>query len=161
MRTVKSPRVIGSAALSIVALLLVAQILPYGRRSPNPRVIREPAWDSAATRQLAQHACFDCHSNETVWPWYTGVAPVSWLLASHVREGRKTLNFSEWDRRQPEAKDSAETVRTGTMPPWPYVLLHPKARLSDTEREALIRGFEATFGGTDTIKNGKGNDTVD
>ena len=103
---------------------------------------QEPAWDSAQTRQLAVRACFDSHSNQTVWPWYSNVAPVSWLVQRDVQEGRRTVNYSEWDRPQEEAGESAKTVQNGTMPPWYY----PWAGLSSAEREALVRGLQATLG---------------
>ena len=103
---------------------------------------KEPAWNTPETRELAARACFDCHSNQTVWPWYSNVAPVSWLVWSDVVRGRKELNFSEWDRPQREAREAASTVRKGSMPPWYY----PWARLNATERQALIRGLEGTLG---------------
>jgi hypothetical protein len=71
---------------------------------------------------------------------------VSWLTQRDVTEGRRAVNFSEWDRRQKEARESAKTVRKGEMPPWFYLIPRPPARLSDTERADLIRGLEATFG---------------
>ncbi|HEU5321850.1 MAG TPA: heme-binding domain-containing protein, partial [Methylomirabilota bacterium] len=105
----------------LVALALAAiQLVPYGRDHTNPPVTREPGWDRPQTRALAVRACFDCHSNQTVWPWYSSLAPVSWLLQRDVDEGRRALNFSEWDRRQGEAHESAKTVRKGEMPPWFY-----------------------------------------
>ena len=131
---------------AIVVLFLVAQLVPYGRAHTNPPVRREPAWDSPTTRALAARVCFDCHSNETQWPWYTHVAPMSWLAQRDVDEGRRELNFSEWDRPQKEARESAKTVREGSMPPWFYVLPRAHARLAANERDALIAGLEATFG---------------
>jgi hypothetical protein len=92
-------------------------------------------------------ACFDCHSNETEWLWYHRIAPISWGVQADVMEGRDALNFSEWDRPQEEAAEAAETVVEGEMPPWQYVLAHPDARLSQAEREELIQGLQATFGG--------------
>ena len=126
----------------IVAGLLVVQVVPYGRNHVNPPVRQEPAWDNPQTRQLAVRACFDCHSNQTVWPWYSNFAPVSWLVQRDVQKGRRTVNYSEWDRPQEEAGESAKTVQKGTMPPWYY----PWARLSSAEREALERGLQATLG---------------
>jgi hypothetical protein len=123
-------------------LLVVIQILPFGRDHTNPLVRKEPAWDAPGTRELAVRACFDCHSNQTVWPWYAHVAPISWLVQRDVHEGRRELNFSEWDRSQKEARESADTVRKGSMPPWYY----PWARLDAAERQALIRGLESTLG---------------
>ncbi len=133
------------AALVALGLVLVAQLVPYGRDHSNPPTIAEPAWNSPATRVLAQRACFDCHSNQTRWPWYSHVAPASWLVQSHVDEGRETLNFSEWNRPSDEADEAAETVREGEMPPRSYLLLHPEARLTDAEREQLARGLDASL----------------
>jgi hypothetical protein len=71
---------------------------------------------------------------------------MSWLIQRDVDEGRQALNYSEWDRGQREAHESAKSVRTGEMPPWLYVLPRPHARLTPPERVALIAGLEATFG---------------
>lgn len=133
-------------AIAIVLVLAAIQLVPFGRDHTNPPVRQEPAWDSPTTRALAVRACFDCHSNETEWPWYTNVAPVSWLTQRHVDEGRRDLNFSEFDRSQEEASESAETIQKGSMPPANYLLTHPAARLSPAEKQALISGLEATLG---------------
>ena len=85
---------IGVAVLAAAFLLI--QLVPYGHAHDNPPVAAEPNWDSPQTRELAQRACFDCHSNETTWPWYSNVAPVSWLVQHDVDEGREYLNFSRW-----------------------------------------------------------------
>jgi mono/diheme cytochrome c family protein len=135
--------VVGIAIAGIVVLVAI-QAVPYGRAHTNPPVGREPAWDSPQTRALVARACFDCHSNETTWPWYSHVAPASWLIQRDVDEGRRALNFSEWDRPQKEARESAKTIREGEMPPWYY----PSPQLSAADREALIRGLDATLGGT-------------
>ncbi len=127
-------------------LFVLIQAVPYGREHSNPPVAKEPAWDSPRTRELVVRACFDCHSNETRWPWYSHVAPFSWLVTHDVTEGREKLNFSEFDRRQRKAREAAEEVREGEMPLWTYLLAHSEARLSDAEKADLIRGLEATFG---------------
>ncbi|HZU06286.1 MAG TPA: heme-binding domain-containing protein [Chloroflexota bacterium] len=132
--------------IAVVVVFLGIQLVPYGRAHTNPPVRQEPPWDSPQTRELTVRACYACHSNETTWPWYSYVAPTSWLIQRDVDQGRREVNYSEWDRPQREARESAETVQRGTMPPWYYTLLHPAARLSPSEREALIRGLEATFG---------------
>lgn len=133
--------------LGVVGLLLVAiQLVPYGRDHTNPPVVKEPAWDSPTTRELAVRACFDCHSNETRWPWYSHVAPTSWLLQRHVEEGRAILNYSEWNRVFEEAPESAQTVIEGEMPLKGYLFLHPSARLSPGDKDTLVRGLTATFG---------------
>jgi mono/diheme cytochrome c family protein len=130
----------------VVGGLLAIQLIPYGRDHTNPPVLAEPAWDTETTRELAVRACFDCHSNETEWLWYTNIAPISWLSQHDVDEGREKLNFSEWGRHQ-DADEAAETVREGSMPPFPYPLTHPAARLTDTELDTLARGLQATLGG--------------
>ena len=136
----------GAIALGVlVVAFALTQAVPYGRDHSNPPVSQEPAWDSPQTRALAVDACFDCHSNQTSWPWYTNIAPVSWLVQRDVDNGREALNFSEWDQEQ-EGEDAVEVVQDGSMPPDYYGWLHPKARLSDEERQALIRGFQAMFG---------------
>jgi hypothetical protein len=108
-------------------------------------VHQEPKWDSAQTRELTARACFDCHSNETVWPWYANIAPASWLVQRDVDKGRKKLNFSEWERPQEEADESAKSVQKAKMPPWYY----PWAQLSAAEHQALVRGLEQTLGADD------------
>jgi hypothetical protein len=142
----RTKRILTGIAIGVVALFGVAQLIPYGRDHTNPPVVREPAWDSPRTRELAVRACFDCHSNETHWPWYAHVAPTSWLLQSHVDEGRQVLNFSEWTRPYEEAGEAAETVLDGTMPLDSYLLLHPRARLSAAEKKQLADGLRATLG---------------
>jgi len=129
----------------IVAVLI--QIIPYGRSYTNPPVVHEPSWDSPATRALVKRACFNCHSNETVWPWYARVAPASWLVRYDVDEGRGKLNFSEWQNgaRKAENPDKmSKEVSEGEMPPIQYRLAHPEARLSDAEKRQLLDGMKAT-----------------
>jgi mono/diheme cytochrome c family protein len=130
-----------------VAVFLLIQFIPYGRAQDNPAVVAEPAWDSERTRELAVQACFDCHSNETEWPWYANVAPFSWLITRDVEEGRDHLNFSEWGRSEAEAEEIGEAVAEGEMPPVYYGWIHSHARLSDVDEAALITGLEATAGG--------------
>ena len=125
--------------------MLLIQLVPYGRNHQNPPVAAEPSWDTPQTRELAVSACFDCHSNETVWPWYSNIAPFSWYIQSHVDEGRQILNFSEWNRPQ-RSGEAAEAVREGSMPPLSYTLIHPKARLTDAQITALANGLAKTPG---------------
>lgn len=134
------------SALAAVGLLFVGlQLLPGG--VTHPPVTAEPAWDSPQTEALARRACFDCHSNETVVPWYGNLAPFRQLVADHVNEGRAEMNLSEMDRPQEEAHEAGEAVAEGEMPPAYYVLLHPEARLSPAEKRQLIDGLNATLGG--------------
>src|SRR5262249_17251950 len=107
---------------ALVAIFAVIQLVPYGRDHKNPPVVKEPAWDRPETRAMAARACFDCHSNETRWPWYANVAPASWLVQHDVEEGRTDLNFSEWNRTFEEANEAPKTVLDGDMPPWTHRL---------------------------------------
>lgn len=131
----------------IILLALAIQLVPYGRAHANPQVVAEPAWDSPNTRALFSSACGDCHSNETVWPWYSNVAPVSWLIQHDVEEGRARFNVSEWGLGENGGEEAAETVQEGSMPPWFYNIIHPDARLSAGQKQELIAGLVATFGG--------------
>jgi mono/diheme cytochrome c family protein len=139
-------RILLMSAVGLVVLFALIQAVPYGRSHSNPPVTQEPKWDSAQTRALAQRACFDCHSNLTKWRWYSNIAPISWLVQRDVDGGRGTLNFSEWNKpMDSSAGDVADAIRSGSMPPWFYILLHSSAKLSSAEKDALIRGLDATF----------------
>jgi hypothetical protein len=135
-----------------VLLILLIQLIPI-RPQPNPLVLAEPAWDSPGTRALAQRACFDCHSNETVWPAYSYVAPVSWLVVHDTLDGRRQLNFSEWGVAQSSGRESRELkpdkirreIASGSMPPQIFLLTHPEARLTDAEKQQLIDGLIASL----------------
>ena len=134
---------------SLLAVGLVAiQLVPYGRNHTNPPVQNEPNWSSLETRALAERACFDCHSNETEWPWYSSMAPVSWLVQHDVDEGRRELNFSEWgtNGEGEEGEEMAEAIWEGEMPMPFFLLTHPEARLTDAELDQLAQGLLATGG---------------
>ena len=133
-------------ALTLATTVILIQVVPYGHDHENPPVTREPKWDTGQTRDLAERACFSCHSNETYWPWYSHVAPVSWLVQSDVRSGRRDLNFSEWDKPQRHTKDVGEQIRKGEMPPWYFLPMHPEAKLTGEEKDALMRGLTNTVG---------------
>jgi hypothetical protein len=132
---------------TLLGAFLLIQLVPY--RISNPSTRQEPHWDSARTRRLAVAACYDCHSNETRTPWYGKIAPVSWWLTNHVKEGRAAVNFSTWDQPQGEgAHDLARSVQDGSMPPSYYTWfgLHSNAKLTKAQRDALVAGLIATFG---------------
>ncbi len=128
--------------LAGVGLFLLIQLIPYGHNHTNPPVVQEPAWDSPQTRALAVRACFDCHSNETAWPWYTSVAPVSWLIQRDVDGGRRRLNFSEWTGPTRRTSEVARVVAEGEMPMAIYLVMHPSARLTQTETDQLVQGLQ-------------------
>lgn len=129
---------LGLAAAVLVAALI--QLVPSHR--DNPPVETEIA-AAPPVRAVLRRACYDCHSNETVWPWYARVAPVSWLLERDVREGRREVNFSTWNRNDAKRqarkwKEIREEIEKGKMPPWSYTAVHGEARLSEADRQALL-----------------------
>jgi hypothetical protein len=89
-----------------------------------------------------KRACFDCHSNETVWPWYSYVAPISWLVYSDTMQGRSRLNFSEWNARSRDVGEITGIIQEGEMPPAIYLPLHPTAQLTAAEKQQLITGLQ-------------------
>jgi len=136
-------RLLGAGGL----LAILIQFVPYGHAHTNPPVLREPVWDTPATRELAVRACYDCHSNQTVWPWYARIAPVSWLIQRDVDTGRQRLNFTEWDRPQRGARAQSidRRIQRGSMPPWYYIMMHSRANVSEAEKAALTQGLDRTL----------------
>ena len=131
--------------VGIVLLLIAIQFVQPDRTNPpaNPaggfQEVAKTVPDAAA---ILKRACADCHSNETTWPWYSRIAPVSWLVADDVKEGRAHLNFSEWSFLSPEAsaikvREICREVKSGDMPLWQYKIMHPEARLTPAEVERI------------------------
>lgn len=123
----------------LFAVFLFFQLFPVSRE--NPPVTSEIV-TSQEVKNILKRSCYDCHSNETIWPAYSYVFPVSYLVTNHVTEGREELNFSEFGNL-PERKQNKkiyevwEQVEEGEMPPKNYLLLHPSARLSEKDKEVL------------------------
>jgi hypothetical protein len=130
------------SVIALVVVFLGIQLVPYGRDHQNPPVTNEVTWNDPAARELAVAACYDCHSNETVWPWYSNIAPVSWLVQRDVEEGRQRLNFSEWPPRRLEPGEWGEVVYEGEMPPFYYTIMHRNAKLTDAEKQVLVNGLQ-------------------
>jgi len=145
MSSSKIIKILGGIFLIGLAGFIAIQLVPVSRA--NPPVVSEPNWDSPQTKALAERACFDCHSNETKWPAYSYVAPVSWLVAHDVNEGREKLNFSDWANNSEEGEEMIEAIQKGEMPMPIYLPLHPEASLTAAEQQQLIAGIQATFGG--------------
>ncbi len=134
----------------IVGIFVLMQAIPYGRTHSNPPTTEEPRWDSPRTRELAKRACFDCHSNETRWPWYADVAPMSWVVQRDVEAARNVINFSAWHVHYDTAPYSGASVLSGNMPPTKYRMAHPEADLTRAEMIELARGLDETLGTTQT-----------
>ncbi len=137
----------GRILLWLAAALVVAQLVQLG--TPDPPVSRDvgapPEVESALRR-----GCYACHSNETRWPWYSRIAPVSWLVYSDVVRGRRHLNFSIWDQYSGDPgtvvqklKHLRKVMARHEMPPWYYGIMHPRARLSAADEERTARWAEA------------------
>jgi Haem-binding domain len=139
--------------IAIIVLVILIQFVPFGHNHTNPAVVKEPTWDSQQTKALFDRACADCHSNNTNWPWYTNIAPFSWLIQRDVIEGRSHLNYSECGvvrsgheggeggEGREGGGEAGEMVLSGEMPPIQYTLIHPEARLTTAERQALAQGL--------------------
>lgn len=131
--------------LGAVALLLAIQLVPYGHAHTNPPVTRAAKWPPGPGQQIAEAGCYDCHSNLTKWRWYSNVAPSSWLIEHDVEDGRGILNFSEWNKPQPDAGELVEKVESGEMPPLQYKLAHGAARLSSKQKRQLAAAITRLY----------------
>jgi hypothetical protein len=141
--TKRIQKIIAIIAIVGIVLFVLIQFIPYGKDHSNPPVVNEPNWDSQQTHDLAKAACYDCHSNETVWPWYTNVAPISWLVYRDVVDGRRRFNFSDWQNsRIREPGELASAVIEGEMPPIQYLPMHPSAWLSAAQKTQLADGLQ-------------------
>jgi len=144
--------ILGIVGIGIVGFIIL-QLIPAGSIFPdfaapgNPPVTYTIKWDSPETEKLAKAACFDCHSNETRYPWYSSVAPMSWLVNHDINEGRRKMNFST--NTHLFSDDMEEQIEKGEMPKSVYLPLHPEANLSPEQKKQLIDGLIATFGAVD------------
>lgn len=132
--------------ISLIAIVIILQFIPANRpevivENPDDLLLNNTFSDSVT--YILKSACYDCHSNQTKYPWYAYVAPVSWLVNRDTRMGREHLNFSEWESydKMDKAKqlvDIGEEVEDGVMPMPIYILMHPEAKLSMRQREILV-----------------------
>lgn len=140
----------------LLVVFILIQFFPIDRTNPTPTpqldfltIKKTP--ESTAT--IIKNSCYDCHSNETKYPWYSRIQPVSWLLKNHIDEGRKKLNFSNFANYEPKRQahkmdEAAEMIEKGEMPMDSYVLIHSAAKLSEQQKQELIKYFK--FIGSDT-----------
>lgn len=147
----KTLRVLKWIVIGLIVVFLGMQFVRPARTNPP---VDESQTIFARTQMTPQGAaifersCRDCHSNKTVWPWYTNVAPISWWLSNHVNEGRQALNLSEWgkldhDRQDRKLRQICDEVSDGVMPLSSYLPMHPQARLSAEDKKALCDWTEA------------------
>lgn len=133
----------------LLAAFLAIQFVPVDRSNP-PVEGDVPA--SSEVKAVLKRACYDCHSNETVWPLYSYIAPASWMVAKDVREGRDHLNFSTWPQIDTQEQiekmhEVWEEVADGEMPPWFYTPVHRDAQLT-SEDKTLLRNWAIGSGGS-------------
>jgi hypothetical protein len=141
--------------LAVVVTFVGIQFIPVSRSHPP---VEEEILASPDVKAILKRACYDCHSHETIWPGYSRVAPISWLLAWDVGEGREELNFSTWNRYNQKKRDKImkeiwEEVQEGEMPPWFYLPLHPEARISESDR-TVLRAWATNVPSVSEAKNG-------
>lgn len=132
-------KILKIAFIALVLAAAVIQLVPVEKSNP-PVETEVPA--PAPVRAILRRACYDCHSNETVWPWYSRVAPVSWLVASDVREARQEMNFSTWNLYAPAKQvrklgRAWKEIDADEMPLWYYKMMHRDAELSAADKAAL------------------------
>lgn len=124
---------------ALVAITIAIQFVPVDRSNPpaETEVLAPPA-----VRTILQRSCYDCHSNRTEWPWYSRIAPISWLVTADVTEARGKLNFSTWNRYSHDTQrwlrqEAWEEINSGNMPPLLYRMAHRSATLSEQDRATL------------------------
>ncbi len=133
----------------VIALFLLIQFVPVARDNPVSNAQSEiMAPDEVKT--VLKTSCYDCHSNQTVWPFYSYIAPMSWLVAGDVKEGREELNFSVWielstEKKEEKREEIIEEISEGKMPLPVYLIIHPSARLSDKQKQVLKNWFNANI----------------
>ncbi|MDX6613836.1 MAG: hypothetical protein QOD75_3022 [Blastocatellia bacterium] len=149
MRVVR--KILKWVLIVLVALFLIAQIKRPARTNPpidQAQTIEAHTQMTPEVSSILARSCNDCHSNQTTWPWYTNVAPVSWFIVDHVDEGRQHLNFSDWGlgeprRQRKKLEEICEEVKDGAMPLSSYTPLHPHAKLTAEDIKTLCDWTEA------------------
>ena len=144
-------RVLKIITIIVVVLFLGIQVVRPARTNPTvdeSQTIFARTQMTPPVAAILNRSCNDCHSNKTVWPWYTNVAPISWWLSNHVNAGRHMLNYSEWelldrDRQSRKLRQICDEVEDGAMPLSSYLPMHPKAKLSEEDKKTLCNWTDA------------------
>lgn len=138
---------VSSGFFVLLGTFFAIQFIPYGRAHDNPPVTVRVEWDSAETEELFRRACADCHSNETVWPWFGSIAPASWWVTANVEKGRDAFNVSETPLGRDLVATAIAEISAGRMPPAYYTMTKMSGRLSHEEEERLIEGLQRSMQG--------------
>ena len=136
--------------LTLVAVVLLMQLIRIDRKPPVFDEKKDILISTEAPEnihRILKRSCYDCHSYETKYPWYSAVAPVSWMLKLHVNEGREHLNFSNWQDYSPNVQNGYKTlsikeIKNNKMPLISYTLIHSEAKLTDQTKKELMSWFE-------------------
>lgn len=137
--------------IAVVVILVLIQFKRIDKTNPEFNeaedfiTITQPPTEIAT---LIKDACYDCHSHQSKYPWYTNVAPISWVIEHHIEEGRGHLNFSTWGtypdkKADHKLEECAEEVEEGEMPMKPYVVMHSEAKMTAAQKTALVEWFES------------------
>ncbi len=145
---------------AIVVVFVGIQFIPVKRTNPP---VQEEITTSPEVKKIISNACYDCHSNLTQWPWYSYVAPVSWLVVHDVSEGRHHLNFTEWNMYDQKKKDRkldhiGEEVRDGDMPLWYYTIMHQNAKLSQVDVQMVEDWTKSQLQGRPSLQDESGGE---
>ena len=144
-------RILKWIAIALAFIFIGMQFIRPARTNPavdQSQTIGSHTQMTPDVASILDRSCRDCHSNQTVWPWYTNVAPISWWLSNHVNEGRHDLNLSEWgrlpgDRQERKLRQICDEVEDGAMPMSSYLPMHPAARLSEQDKKTLCDWTDA------------------
>jgi hypothetical protein len=135
--------------ITLALILLLSQFFRIDKTNPTLQAEQDITAVMKVPIELAsilKTSCYDCHSNEVNYPWYTNVAPLSWWIKNHINEGREELNFSEWGtytsrRKDKKLKECAEMIEANEMPLSSYTLIHTETKLSQEQKAQLIAWF--------------------
>ena len=128
-----------------ILVLILIQFIPFGHEHANPAMVSEPQWSSPEARALVKQSCFQCHSNETDWTWYSNIAPASWLIQYDVNAAREQFNFSDWNNNPGDLNEMTRVIKAGRMPPIQYTIFHPSAKLNAQQKQDLINALTSSI----------------
>lgn len=156
-------KLIKQMGIMLGILAIAIQFIPVNHQNPTVDPKQDYLMVSGAPAEVGKilkAACYDCHSYESKYPWYSYVAPISFLVQNHIEEGRSKVNFSKWGSSSAHdlaeaAEEIPETIAEGEMPLWDYAMMHPEARLSKDEKRALLFWFRARMNGDSSSQGNK------
>ena len=141
-------------SIALIFILLMIQSIQIDKTIEPVNPATDFISVTAANTEVAgllKTACYDCHSNQPTYPWYTNIAPVSWWIKHHINEGSQHLNFSIWGtysekRKNHKLEECIEMIEEGEMPMYSYTLMHKEAKLADSQKLQLVQFFKALKG---------------